>query len=110
MPGRHVAVLGRMAELGELEAEAHRAVGRQAAGVLDLLIAVGEATAPLVEGALAAGLPATRIVQVDDAESALAQLWGLPGGLLQDGDVVLVKASRSEALERVVDGLARGYR
>jgi UDP-N-acetylmuramoyl-tripeptide--D-alanyl-D-alanine ligase len=106
LPGRHVAVLGRMAELGELEAEAHRAVGRQAAGVLDLLIAVGEATGPLVEGALAAGLPATRIVQVDDGESALTYL--LPR--LQDGDVVLVKASRSEALERVVDALARGYR
>ena len=109
LPGRHIAVLGRMAELGELEEQAHAAVGRRAAGVLDVLVAVGEGTAALVDGALAAGMPAAHIVHVADAESALARFRRGPGGLLRDGDVVLVKASRSEALERVVDGLAEAY-
>jgi UDP-N-acetylmuramoyl-tripeptide--D-alanyl-D-alanine ligase len=106
LPGRHVAVLGRMAELGDLEEAAHAAVGRQAASVLDLLVAVGSATEPLIEAAIAAGLPAERIVAVSDAEAALVEL----PGRLRRGDVVLVKASRSEALERVVDGLAEAYR
>jgi UDP-N-acetylmuramoyl-tripeptide--D-alanyl-D-alanine ligase len=106
LPGRHVAVLGRMAELGELAEAAHAAVGRQAAGVLDLLVAVGSATEPLVDGAIAAGLPVERVVAVPDAGAALVAL----PARLQRGDVVLVKASRSEALERVVDGLAEAYR
>jgi UDP-N-acetylmuramoyl-tripeptide--D-alanyl-D-alanine ligase len=106
LPGRHVAVLGRMAELGDLEEAAHAAVGRQAASVLDLLVAVGSATEPLIEAAIAAGLPAERIVAVSDAEAALVEL----PGRLRRGDVVLVKASRSEALERVVDGLVEAYR
>jgi UDP-N-acetylmuramoyl-tripeptide--D-alanyl-D-alanine ligase len=106
LPGRHVAVLGRMAELGELEEAAHAAVGRQVAAVLDLLVAVGTATQPLVDAAIAAGLPVEQIVHVPDADAALAEL---PGRLRQ-GDMVLVKASRSEALERVVDGLVEAYR
>ena len=106
LPGRHVAVLGRMAELGELEEAAHAAIGRQAASVVDLLVAVGRATEPLVEAAVAAGLPADRIVAAPDAEAVLVAL----PERLQRGDVVLVKASRSEALERVVDGLAEAYR
>jgi UDP-N-acetylmuramoyl-tripeptide--D-alanyl-D-alanine ligase len=101
LPGRHVAVLGRMAELGELEEAAHVEVGRRAGSVLDLLVAVGEETAPLVAGARAAGLPAERIVRVPDPAAAVAAL----SGLLRPGDVVLVKASRSEELERVVEGL-----
>jgi UDP-N-acetylmuramoyl-tripeptide--D-alanyl-D-alanine ligase len=101
LPGRHVAVLGRMAELGALDLEAHATVGRRAGAVLDVLIAVGSGTSPLVDGALGAGMRAERIVRVPDAAAALEAL----PGLLQPGDVVLVKASRSEALERVVEGL-----
>jgi UDP-N-acetylmuramoyl-tripeptide--D-alanyl-D-alanine ligase len=106
LPGRHVAVLGRMAELGELDEAAHAAVGRRAAGVLDVLVAVGEGTAALVDGALAAGMPAAHIVHVPSPEAALDEL----PGRLRPGDIVLVKASRSEALERVVEGLAEAYR
>jgi hypothetical protein len=47
VPGRHLAVLGDMLELGAYEAEGHRTVGRACAGgdgtaALDGLIAVGE--------------------------------------------------------------------
>jgi len=106
LPGRHVAVLGQMAELGELAEEAHAAVGRQAAPIVDVLVAVGEGSEPLAAAAVAAGLDAARVVRVPDAGAALEAL----PGLLRRGDVVLVKASRSEALERVVDGLAEAYR
>ncbi|MEA2644940.1 MAG: UDP-N-acetylmuramoyl-tripeptide--D-alanyl-D-alanine ligase, partial [Chloroflexota bacterium] len=51
----HLAVLGDMLELGDLAPDAHRRVGRAAAGV-DLLVAVGEHADEILEGALDAGL------------------------------------------------------
>ena len=106
LPGRHVAVLGHMAELGELTEAAHAAAGRHAARVVDLLVVVGSASEPLAAAAVAAGLDAGRVLGVPDAEAALVALVDV----LRRGDLVLVKASRSEGLERVVDGLAAAYR
>ncbi|MFQ5421222.1 MAG: glutamate ligase domain-containing protein, partial [Anaerolineae bacterium] len=42
LDGRRLAVLGDMLELGHMEEQSHRLVGRRAADVADLLIAVGE--------------------------------------------------------------------
>jgi UDP-N-acetylmuramoyl-tripeptide--D-alanyl-D-alanine ligase len=106
LPGRHVAVLGAMAELGVLADDAHVTVGRHAAAVLDLLVAVGEAGGALAAAALEAGLAPDSLVRVGDAEEALAVL----PGLLRRGDVVLVKASRAAGLERVAEGLAEAHR
>ena len=106
LPGRRrVAVLGEMAELGSLAAEAHAAVGRWAADVVELLVTVGAGAEPLAAGALAAGFDPARLVRVADAASALAALRPC----LADGDVVLVKASRAAALERVVGGLVEAF-
>ena len=91
---RRWAVLGLMAELGAGSAEAHRAVGRAcAAHGLDGVVVVGEA-APIVEGARQAGFPGV-LVTVADAEEAAVRL----AALLEPGDAVLVKASRSVGLE-----------
>ncbi|MBA2349137.1 MAG: UDP-N-acetylmuramoyl-tripeptide--D-alanyl-D-alanine ligase, partial [Solirubrobacterales bacterium] len=91
-PGRKVAVLGDMLELGPDAAAHHAAIGEhaRAAGV-DVLVAVGP---------LSAGLAADHTVA--DAEAAAALL----PGLLSPGDTVLVKASRGIGLERVVEALA----
>jgi UDP-N-acetylmuramoyl-tripeptide--D-alanyl-D-alanine ligase len=102
LPGRHIAVLGEMAELGELAEASHRDVGTRAGRTLDLLVAVGEARGVLADAAIAAGLPADAVLGVADAEAALAAV----GPRLRPGDVVLVKASRSVGLERVAEGLA----
>ena len=103
-PRRRVAVLGEMLELGEHAGALHEQVGRYAAGAgLDLLIAVGGGPAEslaraAVQGGMAAG--SVRYFSTsDDAAEAVASL-------VQPGDVVLVKGSRSVRTDRVVDRLA----
>ena len=98
---RRVAVLGEMRELGERAGEFHRRVGEQAARAgVDLLIAVG----PLAESYLA-GFGEGESRHTGDAEEAAATL----GDLAVEGDVVLVKGSRSVGLEHVADTLARAH-
>ncbi len=104
-PGRRVAVLGEMYELGPLSASSHAAAGRRAAAACDVLVAVGGRDAAIMaEAARAAGLAAGRVHHVPDAEAAA----GLLATLLEPGDVVLVKASRGVGLDRTVDALAAG--
>jgi len=101
LPGRHVAVLGEMLELGEAHESGHHAVGEAVASVAELLIVVGAEAVGIADGAAEAGLDRSRIHLVPDAEAALDTLEPR----LRDGDVVLVKASRGIGLDRVVDGL-----
>jgi UDP-N-acetylmuramoyl-tripeptide--D-alanyl-D-alanine ligase len=101
LPGRHVAVLGEMLELGEGHETGHLAVGKAAGAVAELLIVVGEGAGGIASGAVDAGLDASRVHYVADADAALDAL--VPR--LRDDDVVLIKASRGIGLDRVVDGL-----
>jgi UDP-N-acetylmuramoyl-tripeptide--D-alanyl-D-alanine ligase len=99
---RRVAVLGDMLELGPDEEELHRRIGRQAAGVLDGLVTVGERGRWIAEAARAAGLQRVatagdNVEAVDVVERELA-----PG----PGDLLLAKASRGIGLDRLVDALA----
>lgn len=99
--GRFVAVLGHMAELGDLEITEHRRIGALAASLADKLVVVGAAAEPVAVGAREAGM--TDVAMVDDAEEAVEAL-----GELESDDVVLVKGSRIAALERVVEILKGG--
>jgi UDP-N-acetylmuramoyl-tripeptide--D-alanyl-D-alanine ligase len=101
MPGRRVAVLGEMLELGKGAAAGHREVGTAAAATVDLLVVVGAGAAPIAAGARAAGLDPSRILEARDRDAALDLLRSR----LRDGDVVLVKASRGVELDLLVDAL-----
>ena len=102
MPGRHVAVLGEMLELGDAAVSSHERCGRAAAGVVDLLIAIGGPAADsLVSGARAEGLPADRIHRFADSTAAA----DIVPSLVQPGDVVLVKGSRGTRTDLVADRL-----
>ncbi|HEX5852752.1 MAG TPA: UDP-N-acetylmuramoyl-tripeptide--D-alanyl-D-alanine ligase [Solirubrobacteraceae bacterium] len=99
-PGRRVAVLGDMLELGPDAPRLHRELGEHAsARGVELLIAVG----PLA--AETAGAFAGESHAAPDANAAAK----LTADLLRAGDTVLVKASRGVGLERVADAL-RGRR
>jgi UDP-N-acetylmuramoyl-tripeptide--D-alanyl-D-alanine ligase len=104
LPGRPVAVLGEMRELGALHERGHREVGAAAARVAAELVVVGAAAAGIAAGAAAGGLEPARIHRAADREAAVAILRAI----LHPGDAVLVKASRAAALEKVVDALRAG--
>ena len=101
LPGRRIAVLGEMLELGAGHDAGHRAVGRAAARVADLLVVVGEGTLGIADGALEAGLEPDRVYRVADRAAAHELLRPR----LVAGDVVLVKASRGIGLDLLVDAL-----
>jgi UDP-N-acetylmuramoyl-tripeptide--D-alanyl-D-alanine ligase len=97
--GRRIAVLGPMRELGLQTEREHAAIAEPAvaAGVAQLIL-IGpemEATVAALDGRIPAML-------VDDVAAATEALRGAIG----PGDAVLVKASNSVGLARLVDALA----
>jgi len=101
LPGRRVAVLGEMLELGRGAAGGHRDVGTASAATCDLLVVVGAAAHGIAVGAREAGLDPSRVIEVRDRDAALDLLVKR----LQPGDVVLIKASRGAELDRLVGSL-----
>jgi UDP-N-acetylmuramoyl-tripeptide--D-alanyl-D-alanine ligase len=95
---RAFAVLGHMAELGQEARASHEEVGAVAAGTgLAGLIVVGTEAEPILAGARAHRGWHGEAIGVPDGAGAVAALRDR----LDAGDVVLVKASRAAALERV---------
>lgn len=99
-PGERLAVLGRMGELGTSEAEGHRQVGAEAARLGLPLITV---RAP----EMAAGYRSAGGTDLVAAEDHLAATTAVRARLVRRPvpTTILVKASRSQALERVVNAL-----
>lgn len=97
--GRKIAALGTMNELGELSESAHLSIGKRAAEVADMLIAVGDHANELALGAQQAGLPLSMIHQFRNSKEAgefLAEILG-------PRDVVLAKGSQNHVrMERLV--------
>ena len=101
------AALGAMGELGSYAADAHSAVGHAAAtSGLELLVVFGAEADGIAEGARAGGMPIEKIMRLSSDAAGIAAAVGLLGDMASPGDTILVKASRSVALERLVDGLA----
>ncbi|MCP4572427.1 MAG: UDP-N-acetylmuramoyl-tripeptide--D-alanyl-D-alanine ligase [bacterium] len=98
--GRAVAALGHMGELGTDSDRLHRQTGRELAELgLDALVSVGPEAAGLATGFADAGGEAQHCT---DRAEAVAWLVNHTTA----GDRVLVKGSRSAAMEEVVAGLA----
>jgi len=101
--GRRVAVLGAMGELGAASDAAHERVGALAAGHGLPLITIGDAAQRIGEAYRAAGGNAWSHATDHAAAVALVR-----DALTQGPSTVLVKASRSAALDQVVRGLFEG--
>ena len=101
VPGRRIAVLGDMLELGSFSADAHEALGRDAARSTDVLIGIGDLARTAVDAARAAGL--AEAYWAREPGEALVVLRRTQ----QEGDTILVKGSHSLALDRLADTLVR---
>jgi UDP-N-acetylmuramoyl-tripeptide--D-alanyl-D-alanine ligase len=101
--GRRIAVLGEMLELGERSEALHRYCGRLVvSGGFDVLLVVGGTPIQaLADAAIAAGLPSASVLRCGTSTEAADRI----GGLIQSGDVVLVKGSRGIGTHRIVDRL-----
>jgi UDP-N-acetylmuramoyl-tripeptide--D-alanyl-D-alanine ligase len=97
-PGRAVAVLGDMLELGALEEEAHRGLGRSARGRVDVAAFFGPRSLHSFEEFSSSLSSSAHFTEI---EPLLAWLESR----LRAEDVLLVKGSRGMKLERVVDAL-----
>lgn len=97
-PGPRLAVLGMMGELGQDSVREHARIGAAAARLGLDLVCVGSQADSLATGCREAG--GTCHLTADCAAAA-----ALVRRLLPRGGTVLVKASRSQRLERVVDAL-----
>jgi UDP-N-acetylmuramoyl-tripeptide--D-alanyl-D-alanine ligase len=99
MPGRRLALLGDMLELGSEEEAGHRAVGVRAAAVVDQLFTVGRRAEGIAASAREAGASVTHLGSKEEAVRELKRT-------LKNGDVLLIKASHGMALDGVAGELA----
>jgi len=99
-PGpRRVLLAGDMKELGDQAEALHRQAGSAlGAGGVDLLITVGVLGRYIAMGAAEAGLDTASFGSSAEAAGALR-------GLLHPGDVVLIKGSRTMAMEQLIESI-----
>jgi UDP-N-acetylmuramoyl-tripeptide--D-alanyl-D-alanine ligase len=104
---RKIAVLGEMLELGTHSERLHQQCGAAAAASgLDVLIAVGGASARALAGqAIASGMPAESVAYA----ATSAEAADLAIRRTRPGDLVLVKGSRGIGTDVVVDRLKAEY-
>ncbi len=96
--GRKIAVLGDMLELGKYTVTAHQNIGNFAAKHVDMLFCVGSRAKLIADAAKN---------QMKDGSIFTFSTSSDAGRVLQDqmkeGDVILVKGSRSMKMERIVE-------
>lgn len=98
---RRIAVLGPMRELGEHSDRLHAGLASSVLDAhIDRLILIGEEMRPLAESVVGK-VGVDFVASVDDATAALRSM-------LHAGDAVLVKASNSVGLARLVESVVRG--
>jgi UDP-N-acetylmuramoyl-tripeptide--D-alanyl-D-alanine ligase len=98
---RRIAVLGPMRELGTHGEALHAGLAPAVISAkVDRLILIGDEMQPLVD-ALGQSVAIERVATVDEATDALVRL-------LRPGDAVLVKASNSVGLAKLVERVVKG--
>ena len=101
--GRKVAILGDMLELGDFSEEAHYDIGKQASKIVGLLITVGERAKLIAEAAIRFGFNEENVKIFNSTKEAKKSLRKL----INENDLILVKASRRMKLEELVKELKK---
>ncbi len=104
--GKKVALLGDMLELGENSPALHYAVGEYFAQAgVDIVVSFGERAEKIADG-FASKCGEEKVIRFPDRSDALSPAKAL-AELLSEGDVLILKASRMIAAERVADELKK---
>jgi len=98
-PGRRVAVLGDMLELGRCTDAEHYKIGRVAAEKADVLLAYGDHSLRLLYGAITGGMSQGMARAFTDKEKLVEVLKQMA----KPGDVLLFKGSRGMRMEEVLE-------
>ena len=102
-PGRHIAVLGDMLELGDCAQAEHYKVGRIAAEKADLVFAYGPNSKRVVDGTITGGMPMSRGRAYTDREELIRALKQSA----RPGDVILFKGSHGMHLELILEAFLK---
>ena len=98
-PGRRIAVLGDMLELGDCAWAEHYRIGRIAAENAEVVFAYGPNAPRVVSGAVTGGKSTTAARAFDTHENMAANLKRI----CKPGDVLLFKGSRGMRMETVLE-------
>ena len=104
LPGRRIAVLGDMLELGQYETQGHTQVGQKTAKSAQFLFAFGPRSAITAQAAITAGMPADSVFHTESLEELLTHLRPQ----LHGSETVLIKGSLGMGMKRVVSALENG--
>ncbi len=102
-PGRRIAVLGDMLELGVCAPAEHYRVGRLAAEKADLIFAYGPNSDRVLSGAITGGMSPQRAYAFTDREKLVETLRLLA----KPGDVLLFKGSHGMHMDLALDAFLR---
>ena len=99
-PGRRIAVLGDMLELGDCTQAEHYRIGRIAAEKADLVFAYGPNASRVISGTITGGMPESRGRAFEDRAAIIDALRFAA----KPGDVILFKGSRGMHMELILEG------
>ena len=102
-PGRHIAVIGDMLELGGCAQAEHYKIGRIAAEKADLVFAYGPHAKRVIDGTITGGMNENNGRAFEDREALVEALKAN----VKPGDVILFKASRGMQLELVLQAFLK---
>ena len=102
-PGRRIAVLGDMLELGDCTQAEHYRVGRIAAEKADLVFAYGPNASRVISGTITGGMPENKGRAFEDRQEIIDALKFAA----KPGDVILFKGSRGMHMELILEGFLK---
>ncbi len=104
--GRRILVMGDMLELGKKSGEFHSYFGRYVSKKpVDILVTMGHFSKGTHESAKKCGMSDVAVFHFDDCAAVLEFLLAQ----VKDGDILLIKGSRSMQMERIVASLRERY-
>ena len=102
-PGRRIAVLGDMLELGDCAPAEHYRIGRIAAEKADMVFAYGPNGKRVLNGTLTSGMPESKARAFEDRDALIEALKRAA----KPGDVLLFKGSRGMHMEKILEGFLK---